>query len=108
MSSRCRSVPQPLDPAVPAGAGGIRRQPPRPHGLLWVVMITSAQNRGWPGDVPVSHLAAAWLPVLSVIRTAKIATIAAADAAKLGAVALALLRRVADCLARELGLNPTT
>ena len=24
------------------------------HGLLWVVMITSAENRGWPDDVPVA------------------------------------------------------
>jgi len=75
------------------------------HGLLWAVMITSAQNRGWPGDVPVNNLAAAGLPVPSVIRTAKIATIEAADAAKLGAVAPALFRRVAKCLARELGLD---
>ena len=26
------------------------------HGLLWVVMITSAENRGWPDDVPVANL----------------------------------------------------
>ena len=26
------------------------------HGLLWVVMITSAENRGWPDDVPVTNL----------------------------------------------------
>ncbi len=75
------------------------------HGLLWAVMITSAQNRGWPGDVPVNNLAAAGLPVPSVIRTAKIATIEAADAAKLGAVAPTLFRRVARYLARELGLD---
>jgi mRNA interferase MazF len=68
-------------------------------------MITSAQNRGWPGDVPVSHLAAAGLPVPSVIRTAKIGTIEAADAAKLGTVAAAVFRRVANCLARALGLD---
>ena len=41
------------------------------HGLLWVVMITSAENRGWPGDVPVNNLATAGLPAPSVIRTAK-------------------------------------
>jgi mRNA interferase MazF len=78
------------------------------HGLLWVVMITSAQNRGWPGDVLVSNLAAAGLPVPSVIRTAKIATIEAADAAKLGVVAPVLFRRVAKCLVRELGLDTTS
>jgi len=23
------------------------------HGLLWVVMISSAANRGWPDDAPI-------------------------------------------------------
>ena len=31
------------------------------HGLLWVVMITSAKNRGWPDDVPVANLKRAGL-----------------------------------------------
>ena len=56
------------------------------HGLLWVLMITSAENRGWPGDVPISDLSLAGLPVPSVIRTAKIATIEAKEAEKLGTV----------------------
>lgn len=88
-------------PALVVSAGNLEDD----HGLLWVVMITSARNRGWPGDVPVGNLGAAGLPVPSVIRTAKIATIEAADAAKLGAVPAALFRRVAQCLARELGLD---
>ena len=75
------------------------------HGLLWVVMITSAENRGWPGDVAVNNLAAAGLPVPSVIRTAKIATIEASDATRLGRVTPALFRQVAGRLARELGLD---
>ena len=74
------------------------------HGLLWVVMITSAENRGWPGDVPVNNLGAAGLPVPSVIRTAKIATIEASDATKLGRVSDAVLRKVAVRLGRELRL----
>ena len=72
------------------------------HGLLWVVMITSAQNRGWPGDIPVKNLSLAGLPVESVIRTAKIATIEAADATKLGRLATAQLRQVIERLVREL------
>ena len=75
------------------------------HGLLWVVMITSAANRGWPGDVPLSNLAAAGLPAPSLIRTAKIATIEAADAAKLGRVAASLIRQVVGRLTRELGVH---
>lgn len=76
------------------------------HGLLWVVMITSAENRGWAGDVAVNNLSAAGLPVPSVIRTAKIATIQASDAAKLGRVSSALYKQVAASLTRALGLDP--
>ena len=74
------------------------------HGLLWVVMITSAENRGWPGDLLVQNLATAGLPVPSVIRTAKIATIEAVDATRLGKVSATLLGKVVARLGRELGL----
>jgi len=67
-------------PALVVSAGSLEDD----HGLLWVVMITSAQNRGWAGDVAVGNPGAAGLPVPSVIRTAKIATIQSVDAAKLG------------------------
>lgn len=52
--------------------------------LLWVLMVTSAANRGWPGDVAVSDLAVAGLPAASVVRSAKIATIEARDAERIG------------------------
>lgn len=64
------------------------------HGLLWVVMITSAENRRWPDDVPVADLKMAGLPVPSLIRSAKIATIDASDATQLGRVAPDQLRLV--------------
>ena len=86
-------------PALVVSSGGIEDA----HGLLWVVMITSAENRGWPGDVPVHNLAAAGLPVPSVIRTAKIATIEASDATKLGKASVTLFRKVAMRLGQELG-----
>lgn len=50
--------------------------------LLWVVMITSADNRPWDGDVSFGDsYAEAGLPAPSVIRAAKIATIDTAVAA---------------------------
>jgi mRNA interferase MazF len=85
-------------PALVVSTAGIEEA----HGLLWVVMITSAENRGWPGDVRVGNLAAAGLPVPSLIRTAKIATIDATDAAKLGKVPAELLRQVSRRLAQVL------
>jgi mRNA interferase MazF len=70
-------------PALVVAAGDLLAE----HGLLWLAMITSAANRGWPGDVPVSDLQCAGLPIPSIIRVAKIATIEARDADKLGVVA---------------------
>lgn len=69
-------------PALVVATKGIQQD----HGLLWVLMITSAENRGWPGDVDVSDLAAAGLPAESVVRTAKIATIEAKEAERLGSL----------------------
>ncbi|MBK5926933.1 type II toxin-antitoxin system PemK/MazF family toxin [Rhodobaculum claviforme] len=54
--------------------------------LLWVLMITSAGNRGWVGDVAIPDAAAAGLPAPSIIRCAKIATIDAARAEVRGRV----------------------
>jgi mRNA interferase MazF len=47
-------------------------------------MVTSAEHRGWRGDVPVSDLRAAGLPAPSIVRPAKIATVDARDAERLG------------------------
>ena len=73
------------------------------HGLLWVAMITSASNRAWPEDVRVSNLKKAGLPFPSVIRSAKIATIEASDAAKIGSVSLVRLKQVKQRIVMELG-----
>ena len=73
------------------------------HGLLWVVMITSAENRGWPGDVAVDDLVVAGLPVASVVRTAKIATIEARDAQPLGRITGAPMQVIGRHLAAAFG-----
>jgi mRNA interferase MazF len=75
------------------------------HGLLWVLMITSAENRGWPGDVGIDVLTGTGLPVPSVVRTAKIATIEARDATRLGKLPSATWRKVRNRVAREMGLE---
>jgi mRNA interferase MazF len=75
------------------------------HDLLWVLMITSAENRGWPEDVPISALTKAGLPVPSVIRTAKIATIEARDAEPLGKVGATVLAEVKRHVANVLELS---
>ena len=55
--------------------------------LLWVAMITSADNRSWADDVSLAETYAdAGLPAPSVIRPAKIATIDVAVATRLGRV----------------------
>jgi len=71
-------------PALVVGTNGIQD----PHGLLWVIMITSAGHRGWPGDVIVSDLKESGLPAASVVRTAKVATIEAKEADRIGALPL--------------------
>lgn len=69
-------------PGLVIAAGKLQAE----HGLLWLAMITSAANRGWAGDVTVSDLGVAGLPIASIVRPAKIATIEASDAEPLGAL----------------------
>jgi mRNA interferase MazF len=57
--------------------------------LLWVLMVTSAAHRRWAGDIDVADLTAAGLPAASLIRTAKVATIEAEQAATIGSLAVA-------------------
>jgi mRNA interferase MazF len=74
--------------------------------LLWVVMITSADNRAWPGDVPlIDEYRSVGLPIPSVVRPAKIATIEVRHAHRLGQLPAPLWRRVAAELHRHLGIQ---
>jgi mRNA interferase MazF len=45
------------------------------HGVLWVAMITSADNEPWSSDVTITDHSRAGLPAPSVVRPAKIACI---------------------------------
>ena len=86
-------------PALVIAAGDLQAS----HGLLWLAMITSAANRGWPGDVVVSDLGEAGLPVASIVRPAKIATIEARDAERLGVLAISDREAVASYLLDRFG-----
>ena len=85
-------------PAVVIAMPGIQAQ----LGMLWALMITSADNRGWPGDVAVSDLLAAGLPAPSLVRTEKVATINITDAERLGRLPKADRRAVTAHLRQHL------
>ena len=67
-------------PALVIAAPGVQAQ----LGLLWVLMITSADNRGWPGDVALADLPVTGLPAPSLVRTEKMACVDARDADRIG------------------------
>jgi mRNA interferase MazF len=85
-------------PALVVAANHIQSE----HGLIWVLMITSAENRAWRGDVPISNLSQAGLPAPSVVRTAKIATIEASKAERIGYLPPSDQVPVEEFIAREL------
>ena len=61
-------------------------EPDDGYGLLRIAMITCAANSGWDGDVAVSDLTEGGLPIPSVVRPAKLTTIDARDADRLGSL----------------------
>lgn len=67
-------------------------------GLLWVVMITSADNRRWQGDFEIQDLEGVGLPAPSIIRPCKIATIETRHAEPLGRIKPALTAEVSDVI----------
>lgn len=80
-------------PALVISRGGIGDE----QQLLWVLMITSADDRRWPGDVDLEdRYANAGLPAPSIIRTTKIATIGSAHADRIGRIDTDLLSQVLD------------
>ena len=58
---------------------------------------------GWPGDIGISDLGAAGLPAPSIVRPAKIATVDARDAQRLGTLPGADRKAVAPSLRAILG-----
>lgn len=58
-------------PALIVSAPGLSAE----HKLYWLLMVTSVVDPLWNGDVPIDDLERAGLPVASIVRTAKIATL---------------------------------
>lgn len=97
---------RPVQQRRPALVVAVPEAPGAPS-LLWVLMVTSAANRGWPGDVAVSDLAVAGLPAPSVVRSAKVATIEAGDAERIGSLPADDRARVAEAMRSTLALALT-
>lgn len=72
-------------------------------GLVWLVMITAAENRPWPGDVRLADARRAGLSIPSVVRPTKIATIEAAQASHVGTITPAERRAVRAAIGEILG-----
>lgn len=71
--------------------------PPRGEGgkVRWVLMITSAEHRRWPGDVMLGRRhEEAGLPAPSMIRTSKIATVEVERMEPLGHMPAAFMEAV--------------
>jgi mRNA interferase MazF len=81
-------------------------QPLGPKGdLFWAAMITSATNRGWPGDVSLETDHARYgLPIPSVVRTEKIAVFEFEKASHVGRISPEILKEVQNRAASFLGL----
>jgi mRNA interferase MazF len=87
-------------PALVVSRGGIGQQ----RSLVWVAMITSAANRGWPGDVALGDGDdETGLPVPSIVRSSKVATIEARHADRIGRIGSARWTEVASVLREHLG-----
>lgn len=54
------------------------------HDLCWALMVTAAANEPWPEDVPIADHAAVGLSIPSSVRVAKLATLHAATATRIG------------------------
>jgi mRNA interferase MazF len=86
-------------PAFVVSGGGLSEN----GRLLWVAMITSAENRPWPDDVPFGEtFVEAGLPAPSTIRPCKLVAIESGHAEKIGRASAELIDQVAAFMRRAL------
>jgi mRNA interferase MazF len=73
--------------------------------LFWSVIITSAANRGWPDDISLEdRFEECGLRIPCVIRTAKLASLEASRATKVGRLPTDLLSKLQARIVAHLGL----
>jgi mRNA interferase MazF len=63
--------------------------------VVWVLMITAAENPPWPGDVLVAPKPGNGLPIPSRIRLSKVATVDATQVERIGRLSAAERAKVA-------------
>ncbi len=86
-------------PALVVSKGGLGEH----TRLLWVAMITSAENQPWPDDVPFGErYTDAGLPAPSVIRPCKLATIESGHAERIGRANAEQIKKVIAFMRRAL------
>lgn len=71
--------------------------------LCWVMMITSAANPPWPGDIAIPLLPGAGLSTPSVIRPAKIAALQIDAARKIGKIPPELTKKLSAFVRQQTG-----
>lgn len=71
--------------------------------LFWAAMITGAGKMRWPGDVEIADLAKAGLPIPSIVRPAKLATLTVAEASPIGRIDDSTLAEVLCFIRARLG-----
>lgn len=62
--------------------------------LLWTLMITGANRAKWEGDIDLPDHEAIGLPIPSMVRTAKIATVDVREAERIAQIDGDLLQRI--------------
>jgi mRNA interferase MazF len=81
-------------PALVVSQPGLERR----LGLLWVLMITAAENRAWDDDIAIPDHQGAGLPIPSIIRPTKIATVEARRARFRGRIPSSIAAAVAAAI----------
>lgn len=64
------------------------------HDLCWALMVTATANEPWPEDVPIADHRAVGLAIPSSVRVAKVATLSAAAATRIGQLPTAVWAEV--------------